>query len=45
MIDPPRLREGRSEAPPELRDLFLDAKRPEPLTPATDARPAARQAP
>lgn len=38
MIDPPRLREGGSEAPPELSDLFRDAKKPEPLTPATDVR-------
>jgi TolA-binding protein len=38
MIDPPRLREGGSEAPSELKDLFLAAKKPEPLTPATDAR-------
>jgi hypothetical protein len=42
MIDPPRLREGGSDAPPELRDLFLDAKRPEPLPPATDARLVAK---
>ncbi|HKY39296.1 MAG TPA: hypothetical protein VJN18_25335 [Polyangiaceae bacterium] len=38
MNDPPRLREGGPDAPPELRDLFLDAKKPEPLAPATDAR-------
>jgi hypothetical protein len=38
MIDPPRLREAGSDAPPELRDLFRDAQKPEPLTPATDAR-------
>ncbi len=38
MIDPPRLREGGGETPPELRELFLDAKKPEPLAPATDAR-------
>jgi hypothetical protein len=38
MTDPPRLREAGSEASPELKDLFLDAQKPEPLTPATDAR-------
>jgi TolA-binding protein len=38
MIDPPRLREGGTEAPAELKDLFRAAKKPEPLTPATDAR-------
>lgn len=42
MIDPPRLRESGSEAPPELKDLFLDAKKPVPLTSATDAQLAAR---
>lgn len=42
MIDPPRLREGGSEAPPELKDLFLHAKKPEPLTSAMDAQLAAR---
>lgn len=42
MIDPPRLREGGSEAPPELKDLFLDAKKPVPLTSAQDAQLAAR---
>jgi hypothetical protein len=44
VIDPPRLREGGSEAPPELKDLFLDAKKPEPLSAATDAQLAARVA-
>ena len=42
MIDPPRLREGGPEALPELKDLFVDAQRPEPLTPALDARLSAR---
>lgn len=42
MIDPARLREGGSEAPPELTELFRAAKKPEPLTPATDARLLAR---
>lgn len=42
MIDPPRIRDGGSNAPPELRDLFLDAQKPEPLTPATDLRLAAQ---
>jgi TolA-binding protein len=41
VIDPPRLREGGSKAPSELKDLFLAAKQPEPLTPATEARLAA----
>ena len=38
MIDPPRLRDGGMDASPELGTLFRDAKKPEPLTPATDAR-------
>jgi hypothetical protein len=38
VIDPPRLRDGGSGAPAELSTLFQDAKKPEPLTPATDAR-------
>jgi hypothetical protein len=42
MSDPPRLREAGSEALPELRDLFLGAQKPEPLTPATDARLVAK---
>jgi hypothetical protein len=42
MIDPPRLREDGSEAPSELKDLFLAAKKPEPLTPATEVRLAAQ---
>jgi hypothetical protein len=40
--DPPRIREAGSGVPPELRDLFLDAKKPEPLTRASDARLAAQ---
>jgi TolA-binding protein len=40
--DPARIRDGGSDAPPELRELFLDAKQPEPLTPAADARLAAQ---
>jgi hypothetical protein len=42
--DPPRIREAGSDAPPELRALFLDAKRPEPLAPAVDARVAGQVA-
>ena len=42
MIDPPRLRESGSDASPELRELFVDAQKPEPLTPATDARVLAK---
>jgi TolA-binding protein len=38
VIDPPRLRDRGAEAPPELSELFQDAKKPEPLTPVTDAR-------
>lgn len=38
MSDPPRLRERGAEAPTELAELFQGAKKPEPLTPATDAR-------
>jgi hypothetical protein len=36
--DPLRIREAGSDASPELRDLFLDARKPEPLPPAVDAR-------
>jgi TolA-binding protein len=42
VIDPPRLRQGGPEAPPELKNLFLDAKKPEPLSSAMDARLAER---
>lgn len=38
MKDPLRIREAGSDASPELRDLFLDARKPEPLPPAVDAR-------
>jgi TolA-binding protein len=38
VIDPPRLREGGMGASPELSALFRDAKKPDPLTSATDAR-------
>jgi hypothetical protein len=38
VIEPPRLREGGPDAPPELSELFRDAEKPEPLPPATDAR-------
>lgn len=38
MSDPPRLREPGSNAPPELRELFRDAEKPDPLTAAADAR-------
>lgn len=44
MSDPPRLREEGAGAPPELRDMFLEARKPEPLTPSTDARLAANVA-
>jgi TolA-binding protein len=36
--DPLRIREAGSDAPPELRDLFRDAQKPEPLPPVVDAR-------
>ena len=42
MIDPPRLREGGSDAPPELSDLFRGAQKPEPLSAAADARMGAQ---
>jgi hypothetical protein len=38
VIEPPRLREGGPDAPPELSELFRDAEKPEPLPPTTDAR-------
>jgi hypothetical protein len=40
--DPGRIREGGSDAPPELRDLFIDAAKPEPLTAQIDAQLAAQ---
>jgi hypothetical protein len=42
MSDPGRIRDGGGDAPPELRALFADAQRPEPLPPAIDARLAAQ---
>ena len=42
MNDPGRIREGGSDASPELRDLFIDAAKPEPLTAQIDARLAAQ---
>jgi len=38
VIDPPRLREGGSDVPPELSDLFREAQKPVPLSAAADAR-------
>lgn len=44
MTDPTRIREATSDAPDELRGLFRAAARPEPLTPAAEARLATRVA-
>jgi TolA-binding protein len=40
--DPGRLRDGGSDAPPELSDLFRDAVKPEPLNQAVDSRLSAQ---
>jgi hypothetical protein len=41
VIDPARIRDGGGDASPELKALFADAKKPEPLPTAIDARVAA----
>jgi hypothetical protein len=40
--DPGRIRDDVGDAPPELRELFRDAQKPEPLPPAIDARLSAQ---
>jgi len=42
VTDPTRIREPGSDVPPELRDLFRTAAKPEPLTPVIDASLSAR---
>ena len=42
MNDPGRIREGGTDVPPELRELFIDAAKPEPLPAQVDARLAAQ---
>ena len=42
MNDPGRIRDLGVEGSPVLKDLFVDAQKPEPLTPATDARLSAQ---
>ncbi len=42
MNDPGRIRDLGLEGSPALKDLFVDAQKPEPLPPATDARLSAQ---